>query len=250
MEVELDVLSEYQRHEDSAVTVAVSLYDYRDYVLSCLESVEAQTMSDLDLIVVDDHSADGAEAIVARWMEENNERFGRCTLVRHTRNRGLAAARNTAFARARTEYVFVCDADNVLYPRCLQQLAAALDMTPASFAYCQLEQFGAVSGVQNIHAWNPDGLREGNKIDAMALLRRSAWDAAGGYSDDMPAMGWEDFDLWFKIARMKGWGVQVPEILARYRVHLDSMIHSVTNQSADRLWDYLRSKHSDFFPAQ
>jgi glycosyltransferase involved in cell wall biosynthesis len=250
MEMALEVLAEHRRHEDSAVTVAVSLYNYRDHVLSCLESVKTQTMSDLDLIVVDDHSADGGNDIVKRWMEENNQRFGRCTLARHTENRGLAATRNTAFTHARTKYVFVCDADNMLYPRCLQQLAAALDLTAASFAYCQLEQFGAASGLQNIHAWNPDGLREGNRIDAMALLRRSVWQAVGGYSKDMPAMGWEDFDLWFKIAQMKGWGVQVPEILARYRVHLDSMIHSVTDQSKDRLWDYLRSRHPDFFRVQ
>ena len=45
-------------------------------------------------------------------------------------------------------------------------------------------------------------------------------------------------------------GVQVPEILARYRVHMDSMIHSVTNPAADRLWDYLRSKYSEFFGIQ
>jgi glycosyltransferase involved in cell wall biosynthesis len=247
---EVEVVAEHGRHEDSAVTFAVSLYNYRDYVLSCLESAKAQTINDLDLIVVDDHSADGGKDVVRRWLEENNERFGRCTLVRHTENRGLAAARNTAFARARTEYVFVCDADNLLYPRCLQQLAAALDATAASFAYCHLEKFGAVSGLQNTHCWNADSLHKGNRIDAMVLLRRSVWHAVGGYSYDMPVMGWEDYDLWFKIARIKGWGVQVPEILARYCVHKDSMIHSVTNPSAARLWDYLRSRYSEFFGAQ
>jgi glycosyltransferase involved in cell wall biosynthesis len=247
---EAEIVAEHWRHQDSAVTVAVSLYNYRDYVLSCLESAKAQTISDLDLIVVDDHSADGGKDVVTRWVEENNERFGRCTLVRHMENRGLAAARNTAFARARTQYVFVCDADNLLYPRCLQQLAGALDRTGASFAYCHLEKFGAMSGLESIHSWNPASLHKGNKIDGMVLLRRSVWHAVGGYSDDMPVMGWEDFDLWFKIARLKGWGVQVPEILARYRVHMDSMIHSVTNPSADRLWDYLRARHSEFFGVQ
>jgi glycosyltransferase involved in cell wall biosynthesis len=246
----LEIVAEHGRHEDSAVTVAVSLYNYRDYVLTCLESAKAQTINDLDLIVVDDCSSDGGKDVVARWLKENNERFGRCTLVRHVENRGLAAARNTAFTRAGTQYVFVCDADNILYPRCLQQLASALDTTGASFAYCQLEKFGAMSGLENIHSWNAASLRTGNRIDGMVLLRRSVWDAVGGYSYDMPVMGWEDFDLWFKIARMKGWGVQVPEILARYRVHMDSMIHSVTNPAADRLWDYLRSKYSEFFGIQ
>src|ERR1700722_7698981 len=175
----LEIVAEHGRHEDSAVTVAVSLYNYREYVLACLESAKAQTIRDLDLIVVDDDSADGGKELVTRWLEENNETFGRCSLVRHRENRGLAAPRNTAFARAGTRSVFVCDADNLLYPRCLQQLAAALDTTDASFAYCQLEKFGAVNGLVNLHSWNASSLHRGNKIDGMVLLRRSVWRAVG-----------------------------------------------------------------------
>ena len=63
----------------------------------------------------------------------------------------------------------------------------------------------------------------------------------------MPVMGWEDFDLWFKIARLKGWGLQVPEILGRYFVHRDSMLRTVTNPEAERQWAYLRSKYPEFF---
>src|SRR3984893_15097108 len=218
---DVEILAEYERRDGAAVTVAVSLYNYLDFILPCLESAKAQTMRDLDLIVVDDCSGDGGEQVVASWLRENHGTFGRSVLVRHRENKGLASARNTAFACARTPYVFVLDADNLLYPRCLQQLTAALVGTDASFAYCYLEQSGTKTGLHNICWWNAVSLCHGNTIDAMVLLRRSVWHAVGGYSGDMPAMGWEDFDLWFKIARMKGWGVQVPEILARYRVHMD-----------------------------
>lgn len=242
-----DVVLMQQRSEDSTITVAVSLYNYQDYVVACLESVKSQTVDVLDLVVVDDCSTDSGGETVVKWLSENGGRFGRAKVVRHAHNSGLAAARNTAFAHAQTEQVFVLDADNLLYPRCLEQLSRALKHCDASFAYSYYEKFGAATGLLNLRPWNSDGLRHGNTIDAMVLLRRSVWESVGGYSRSMPVMGWEDFDLWFKIAQKKGWGVQVPEILGRYCVHEDSMLLKVTNPRAHELWDYLRSTHTEFF---
>jgi len=241
------ILAERQTSDASRVTVAISLHNYRDYVTSCLDSVGAQTIPSLDLIVVDDCSSDEGADEVRRWLDENGDRFGRYLLARHATNCGLAAARNTAFARARTEYVFVLDADNLLYPRCLQQLAMGLDESSASFGFCYLEKFGAAAGLHNISPWRPSSLQRGNTIDAMTMIRRSVWESVGGYSVDMPAMGWEDFDLWFKVARINGWGIQIPEVLGRYRVHLDSMIRTVTNPRIDELWEYLRARYPESF---
>src|SRR5262249_33783070 len=81
----------------------------------------------------------------------------------------------------------------------------------------------------------------------MVLLRKSIWEKLGGYSTNMPVMGWEDFDLWFKLARAKGWGILVPQILTRYRVHGSSMLRTVTNPRADALGSHLRSTYPEFF---
>lgn len=242
-----DIVIEGEAHDQARVTVAISLYNYREYIAACLQSVHDQTLEHLDLVVVDDGSSDGGIQEVHRWLSQNGHRFGRYALLKHRANRQLPATRNSAFSRSRTEYVFVLDADNLLYPRCLQALSAALDESGASFSYCYLEKFGDGSGLHNLSAWNPADFKNGNTIDAMALLRRSVWERAGGYSTGMPAMGWEDFDLWFKIARLGGWGIQVPEILGRYRVHHDSMIWTVTNPNADELWQYLRQMYPEAF---
>jgi SAM-dependent methyltransferase len=73
----------------------------------------------------------------------------------------------------------------------------------------------------------PQRLVGSNYIDAMALVRTSAWAAAGGYR---PGVGWEDYDLWCRLAEAGRCGVQVPEDLALYRVHADSMLHTVTHR--------------------
>lgn len=229
-------------------TVIISLYNYEHHVIECLESVKSQTINDLDLVVVDDYSTDSSLEIVREWFTLNGDRFTKYLLIHHKVNLGQMSARNTAFSHVRTEYIFVLDADNLLYPRCLERLGAALDNCEASFAYCYLEKFGEVSCLQNTKAWNPDILQYGNPIDTMVLIRKNIWEKIGGFStNEVMRLGWEDFELWFKIARIGGWGILVPEILARYRVHGDSFLHTVTNPNADKLWAYLRSNYPEFF---
>jgi glycosyltransferase involved in cell wall biosynthesis len=231
----------------AAATVTISLFNYKECIVGCLESVKSQTIYDLDLLVVDDCSTDSSLEVARKWVCENGGRFRNCMLIHHKINRGLPTARNTGVSNARTEYVFVLDADNLLYPRCLERLVTALDHCSASFAYCYLEKFEKEIYLQNVKPWNPATLKYGNTIDAMVLLRKCVWEQVGGYSTNMPAMGWEDFDLWFKIAKVGGWGILVPEILARYRVHRSSMLYTVTNPNADMLWAYLRSNHPQLF---
>lgn len=223
-------LIESARHSRAKATVAVTLFNYAEVVLQALDSVRAQTLSDLDLVVVDDCSGDGGPETVRRWMAARQDRFGRCTLLRHERNQGLAAARNQAFMASHTPFVFVLDADNELYPRCL---AACLDAATASHAdavYTLLEVFGGDTGVMGTDLWDPQTLQSGNYLDAMALVARSAWQSVGGYRR-MPANGWEDFDLWLKFAEAGFKVVRVPEILCRYRKHAASMLRSETNRS-------------------
>jgi len=242
---DLEIVAQNGEPTLGGLTVIVSLFNYACYIEECLDSVLAQTLADLELVVINDCSTDHSLSVVSSWCARNSGRFHRYVIGQHRQNRGLAATRNSALAHARTPYVLTLDADNALYPRCLQQLRSALDHCDAAFAYCYLEKFGKVASLQNTKPWDPAAFRYGNTIDAMVLHRRAVLEKVGGYSTDMPAMGWEDFDLWFKLARNHGWGIMVPEILARYRVHDRSMLLRTTNPNADKLWEYLQNKYSD-----
>ena len=73
----------------------------------------------------------------------------------------------------------------------------------------------------------PMRLAGGNYIDAMALVAKAAWAAVGGYAHI--EHGWEDYDFWCRFAERGLLGVQVPEVLAEYRVHEASMLHTATD---------------------
>ena len=87
-----------QRGTIPSVTVAISLYNYEQYIIECLESVKSQTMSNLDLVIVDDCSVDSSSQLVRNWLFKYGDRLNKYMLVRHKSNRGLSSNRNTAFA--------------------------------------------------------------------------------------------------------------------------------------------------------
>ena len=236
-----------------AAAVVVSLFNYRDCITAALESVAAQSCAQLELIVVDDASSDGGADVVRVWMQNQlitaQHPFARLILLRHRCNAGLATARNTAFEAAQAPWCFVLDADNALYP---EAVSACLQMTHDSS-----DQLGVVHSLLAVEAeegraddtrslasvisWQRNHFLDGNKVDAMALVRRTAWQLTGGYTHIEG--GWEDFDFWCKLHNAGFHGLQCPRILAVYRSHVESMSHTATNSNWRALSRTLQDRH-------
>lgn len=224
------------------VSVIVSVYDYADTVGQALTSALASEGVDLEIVVVDDHATDASRAVVADVLA--NHPATPMLLLGKDANEGLSAARNTAFEHARAPLVMVLDADNELYPTCLRRLADALHADEAAAgAYGILEDFGDERGLRSALAWDVDRLCRANYIDAQVMLRRAAWAELGGYRPDEGLLhGWEDWDLWLRMAGAGGHLAMVPEIVGRYRVHRGSML-SLTNVAHDDAVMVLRARH-------
>jgi glycosyl transferase family 2/glycosyl transferase family 1 len=213
------------------VSVLTTVYNNGEYVASALGSVVRGRYQEFELIVVDDGSSDHSLEQTESWIAAHKGVAS--LLLVHPVNRGLPHARNTAIDSARGEFVFILDADNEVYPNGLERLVDALDSDPdAAFAYGLHQRFDAEgpAGVANVFPWEPRRLRTGNYIDAMALIRTQALRELGGYTTDLTLYGWEDYDLWCRMAEMGRHGVFVPQFIARYRVHETSML-SLTNLS-------------------
>jgi glycosyltransferase involved in cell wall biosynthesis len=207
------------------VTVGISLHNYESHVRDALESVAASEYADYELVVVDDESTDRSADVVEAFLAEHPSLPA--ALGVHGSNQGLARTRNAITEHARGELVFVLDADNGIYPGALGRLVEALDEHPdAAFAYptIAVREGERPAGLLSYHGWDLDLLRVTNYIDAMALVRRDALVDLGGYWGDPRVVGWEDYDLWCRVAEAGGRGVHVPEILAWYRKTGHSMV--------------------------
>lgn len=223
------------------VSAIVTVYDYAEVVSETLASLVASDDVSFEVVVVDDHATDTSRDVVRTFLAAHPEIP--MVLVGKDANEGLAAARNTGFAHARGELVMVMDADNHVYPTCLRRLADTLHDDPdASAAYAILEDFGDQRNVRSALAWDVRRLCQANYIDAQAMWRRSAWESLGGYRADDVVHGWEDWDLWLRLASHGGYATLRPEILGRYRVQRGSMI-ALTNLATDDALAEIRSRY-------
>lgn len=118
------------------VSVVVPTYDHGEQVGGAVDSVLAQTVSDLELVVVDDGSTDGTADRLGEYTDERIE------VVRHPENRGVSAARNTGLEAATGEYVAFLDADDRWAPAKLERQVERLRAGPddAVAAYCNVRR--------------------------------------------------------------------------------------------------------------
>lgn len=99
------------------ITVIVPVYRAEKYLADCVDSILRQSLSDFELLLVDDGSPDGSPALCDRYVQ----REPRVTAI-HKPNGGVSSARNAGLAQARGEYVVFVDSDDYLGPDYLQAL--------------------------------------------------------------------------------------------------------------------------------
>lgn len=225
------------------ISVIVPLYEYEHEVRECLASVAASEGVDFELLVLDDASGDGSMSAAGETMAAHPSMAA--LLLRHPVNRGLARARNALIARARGEFVFILDADNLIFPSALQRLMTTLERSPAaSFAYPIQVAYRDWRPVDVINAWpwDPGQLVRANYIDAMALIRREILLEHGGYIEDPRIGNSEDHDLWCQMAERGQYGVLVPELLAVYRIQTHSKLRTLGGSENTQTLSLIRSR--------
>jgi CDP-glycerol glycerophosphotransferase len=118
------------------ISVVVPVYNVEAYLQACLESIAAQTVSDLEVIVVDDGSTDSSATIAGRFAEQDP----RFRVVRQP-NGGLGRARNAGAALATGELLAFVDSDDLLPPKAYELLSRSLERTGSDFATGMVHRF-------------------------------------------------------------------------------------------------------------
>ena len=203
------------------VSVVVTTFEHAHYLGDALDSVLADQLPGVEVVVVDDGSTDAPEEVVARYPGVQ--------LVRQD-NRGLSAARNTGLARCTGALVLFLDADDLLVPGGLSAaLAAATAHPEAAVVYGAHVRTGpdgrTVTATVHVPA-EPDAahaqLLRGNPIGmhASAVFRRTAVVDAGGFDEHLRAG--EDYDLYLRLAAEHP--VRSHDaVVAAYRIHGSNM---------------------------
>jgi glycosyltransferase involved in cell wall biosynthesis len=197
-------------------------------------------------VIVNDASTDDSLEQAIRAQENSRHPV---RIVDKRFNTGLADARNIGLELARAPYAFILDADNMVFPRALEQLHTAIVNDSSAAVYSMLCRFHGADnhrdGLLSYFDWDPQMLVERPYIDAMALFDRRLLIEIGGYDSELYEFGWfgwEDYELWLRIAQAEFRVSFLPNVLCLYRHHETAM--SNTTKLFDReLVGYLIEKY-------
>ncbi len=222
------------------VSIIVPCHNGGRFLDGLMASLDAQTFRDFETIVIDDGSTEAAT-------QEKLRQLDHAVRVVHQENRYLPGARNRGFAEARAELILPLDCDDRLEPSFLAETVSILEAAPADvgFVFTHMRVAGAVAGVLQRHL-NPFDQLFLNQLPYCLLIRKSAWQAAGGYDETMRD-GTEDWEFNIRLSRSGFRGIELAKPLFIYSVRFDGMLMSHATRMHGTLWRRIRTKHADLY---
>lgn len=128
------------------LTVVMPVYNVEEFVAEAIESVLAQTYTNIELILVDDGSTDSSPAICDAYARANKS-----ISVLHQTNGGLGNARNVGAKLANGKYLVFIDSDDLLYPNSYEVMVRSLESSGSDLVTGNVERF---TSVRRWQSWN------------------------------------------------------------------------------------------------
>lgn len=209
---------------DPAIDVVIPVFNGARTVESAVCSIQAQTLADMRIIVVDDGSTDDTAQLVGRMAQADR----RIVLLRRP-NGGIVDALNAGLDACTASLIARHDADDLAAPDRFERQAAFLRANPGvsavSGAVRHIDENGRVLG-SVLRLVSPDladlslfPQREPYLMHPFLMMRRDAAVAAGGYRHVFHA---EDTDLYWRLQETGGLA-NMPDVLGDYRIHAGSV---------------------------
>lgn len=227
------------------VSVILPAYNAAGTVARAIRSVQGQTLTDWELVVIDDGSADGTVGVVEGFAALDP----RIRLTRQE-NGGAAAARNAGLQQARGEWIQFLDADDELEPDHLEAMhEVALAHPDVGLVHCGWRRMRHGQEWWTTHP--ASDMADPFLVSARtcpfaihaALTRRDAMQAAGAFDPALRVC--EDWDLWQRIARMGTRFKALPGRMVDVHVQPGSLSSDMTRHLGDGLDVIRRGHHAD-----
>lgn len=209
------------------VTIVIPCFNYGHLAGDAIRSVEAQTFTSIEIIVVEGGSSSAESR--QQLLEAVKKASSKVRLLFQDQPYRAGANRNFGISHARGKYICCLDADDRIAPTYIEKAVFMLEYSGYDVVSPGLQFFGNRSEV-----WTPherptlDMLLEGNNVLTCALYSKGMWRKAGGYRDSDPATGHihEDWLFWVRLAALGARFVSIREPLFLYRSHGTTLSNS------------------------
>lgn len=200
------------------VTILMAAYNAAEYIHQSIQSILNQTMTDFELIIINDGSTDNTVDIVKTFDDD------RIILVNNNRNQGLVYTRNIILDIAKGEYIAINDSDDISISTRLETQVNKLDQNPnlavVGSRALIIDKNGAFTG-QKLDVINgKEKIKtilffENTFVHSSIMIRTSVLREVGGYGN---YPGTEDYDLFVRISHLYDLD-NIEEYLVYYRMH-------------------------------
>ncbi len=227
------------RNDAPLVSVVLPCYNAHQHLAQTIASIRSQTLTDYEIVLVDDGSDDPATLAFLETLEPD------IRLIRQE-NRGLSAARNAGFKVSQGRYVLPLDCDDWIDRTFLEEAVGVLNANDdIAFAFSFIALEGELSGLLQ-KRYNFFEQLFTNQLPYCILVRRSAWLYAGGYDETM-LRGLEDWEFNLRLGSRGLHGLAVEKPLFHYRVRSQGMLRSLSLTTFSALYRILRQKHAELY---
>ena len=213
------------------LSVVMPAFNAQDYAEEAIKSVLLQTVKNWELIIVDNASTDKSLEIFKKYEKIDS----RIKVIKHKKNKGAAASRNTAIKNTNqnSKLVFMLDSDDRMLPDTLYEQKKFMDLNPeASVVGClgeYLDAKGEVFGKTSSSFYTRSDfdklLKNRKNIGIMhsgACFNKEIFNKLGGYDTSKRFL--DDMDLWHRFAD-NGYIILVQKkVLVQYRIHSKSTV--------------------------
>lgn len=202
------------------VSILMGIYNCALTLREAVDSILSQTFTDWELILCEDGSKDETYAIAQEYRRQYPDRI---VLLRNEKNMGLNHTLNRCLQAASGEYCARMDGDDISLPDRFEKQVAFLDAHPAyaivSTPMIFFDEQGEWGRNQMIERPQRDDFIHHSPVHCHApcMIRREAYLAVGGYTEDLRMLRFEDVNLWYKLyaAGYRGYNLSEPLYMMR-----------------------------------
>ena len=203
------------------VSVIMPTYNCGKFIGETIESIQAQTYSDWEIIIVDDCSKDDTKSIVDAYMEKDSRIKYHCLET----NSGAAVARTTAMRLAEGEYMAFCDSDDLWMPDKLERQLAFMKENNYAFSCTAYEQIDEESNslgrvIKTVKKTNYNRLLLDCPVGNSSVMYHV--EKMGKF--EVPNIRKRNDDaLWLQMLKKEEYIWGMPDVLMRYRIRKNSI---------------------------
>ncbi|WP_416762057.1 glycosyltransferase family 2 protein [Roseateles sp. So40a] len=241
------------------LSVLIPVFNVKDYLRECVDSVVSQADAGVEILLVDDCSTDGSGELVRAIAAEHAAGPVRVRGLFHEKNLGLSGARNTMLQAAHGEYVWFVDSDDYLMPGAIPRLREVVQAHAPALVLCDFFMlrehtklkhrlrgemhrrtfFGPERQLVSDHSLLMRGLFEAGQMHSWSkIARRSVWGEelrfpVGRYFEDMATTPWlalQAENAWYEPAVWVAYRQRAGSILSTPNVtKAEHLAHALAN---------------------